>query len=129
MIAALLRLLTITTEASDPAPQHWAVIAEQADLLVAAAQREVAEPADLAVVHDARNVLDRALRHGRPNTHRGSTRDETVIACRSKKDCSRGHAVPDGARHIRSAYAVGVPPSPSSPSRSAVLRRAHRPDR
>ena len=61
MIAALLRLLTITTEASDPAPQHWAVIAEQADLLVAAAQREVAEPADLAVVHDARNVLDRAL--------------------------------------------------------------------
>lgn len=61
VVAALLRLLSITLEACTPTPEHRAVITEQADLLIAAAQREVAEPADLALVHDARNGLDRAL--------------------------------------------------------------------
>jgi uncharacterized membrane protein len=61
VVAALLRLLTATLEASGRAPEQWAVITEQADLLVSAAQREVAEPADLGLVHSQRAVLDAAL--------------------------------------------------------------------
>ena len=60
VVAALLRLLTATLEASAAADQS-AVVEEQADLLVAAAVREVAEPADLALVHAQRAVLDSAL--------------------------------------------------------------------
>ena len=61
VVAALLRLLTTTLEACSTTPQHWAAITEQADLLVAAAQREVAEPADLAFVYAAHDALDHAL--------------------------------------------------------------------
>jgi uncharacterized membrane protein len=70
VVAALLRLLTTTLEACSTTPQRWAAITEQADLLVAAAQREVAEPADLAFVHAARDGLDHALR-----TQTGEPRD------------------------------------------------------
>jgi uncharacterized membrane protein len=59
--AALLRLLTTALEASSPTAEHRAAITEQADLLVSAAQREIAEPADLALVHSERVALDHAL--------------------------------------------------------------------
>lgn len=59
--AALLRLLTTALEASGPTAEHRAAITEQADLLVSAAQREIAEPADLALVHSERAALDHAV--------------------------------------------------------------------
>jgi uncharacterized membrane protein len=61
VVAALLRLLTITLETSGLAPEHWAAVTEQADLLVSAAEREVAEQADLTLVHSGRTVLGHAL--------------------------------------------------------------------
>jgi len=70
VVVALLRLLTTTLEAASTTPQRWAAVTEQADLLVAAAQREVAEPADLVFVHAARDDLDHALR-----TRTGEPRD------------------------------------------------------
>ena len=60
VIQALLRLLTTVLAASTDA-ERWAAIETQADLLVAAAEREVAEPADLAVVYTAHDALDHAL--------------------------------------------------------------------
>ena len=59
--AALLRLLATALEASGPTDEHRAAITEQADLLVSAAQREIAEPADLALVHSEPAALDHAL--------------------------------------------------------------------
>ena len=61
VIVALLRLLTTALEASGPVHEHRTAVTEQADLLVSAAQREIAEPADLALVHSERAALDRAL--------------------------------------------------------------------
>jgi len=61
VVAALLRLLTATLEVCGRVPEQRAAIVEQADLLVSAARREVAEPADLALVHAQRAVLDTAL--------------------------------------------------------------------
>jgi uncharacterized membrane protein len=61
VIVALLRLLTTALEACGHAREHRAAITEQADLLVSAAQREIAEPADLALVHSERAALDHAL--------------------------------------------------------------------
>jgi uncharacterized membrane protein len=61
VVAALLRLLTTALEARGHAREHRAAITEQADLLVSAAQREIAEPADLALVHSERAALDHAL--------------------------------------------------------------------
>ena len=67
---ALLRLLTTALEARGHAREHRAAITEQADLLVSAAQRETAEPADLALVHSERAALDHAL-----ETHEAARRD------------------------------------------------------
>ena len=61
VMAALLRLLATALEASGPTAEHRVAITEQADLLVSAAQRETAEPADLALVHAERAALDQAL--------------------------------------------------------------------
>ena len=61
VIVALLRLLTTALEACGHAREHRAAITEQADLLVSAAQREIAEPADLALVHSEPAALDHAL--------------------------------------------------------------------
>jgi uncharacterized membrane protein len=61
VIAALLRLLATALEAIGQVPQHWEVVQEQANLLVSAAEREVAEPADLAIVHSGRAALEDAL--------------------------------------------------------------------
>ena len=70
VVAALLRLLTTALEARGHAREHRAAITEQADLLVSAAQRETAEPADLALVHSERAALDHAL-----ETHEAARRD------------------------------------------------------
>ena len=70
VIVALLRLLTTALEACGHAREHRAAITEQADLLVSAAQREIAEPADLALVHSERAALDNALA-----THEAERRD------------------------------------------------------
>ena len=60
VVAALLRLLTATVEAGGHAEEQRAVATEQADLLVAAAERAVAEPADLVLVRAERAALDPA---------------------------------------------------------------------
>src|SRR5689334_14528477 len=60
VVAALLRLLTATVEAGGHAEEQRAVVIEQADLLMAAAERAVAEPADLALVRSERAALDPA---------------------------------------------------------------------
>ena len=65
VVAALLRLLTTTLEASSESPGTWVAVTEQADLLVSAAEREVAEPADLALVHSGRAALEIVLRERR----------------------------------------------------------------
>ncbi len=65
VVAALLRLLTTTLEASGPTPEHRAAITEQADLLVSAAERETAERADLALVQSGRAALEEALEERR----------------------------------------------------------------
>jgi uncharacterized membrane protein len=70
VIVALLRLLTTALEACGHAREHRAAITEQADLLVSAARREIAEPADLALVHSERAALDHALA-----THEAERRD------------------------------------------------------
>ena len=73
VVAALLRLLTATVGAGGHADEQRAVVIEQADLLVAAAERAVAEPADLVLVRSARAALDLApppaATPGRPADH------------------------------------------------------------
>ena len=60
VIQALLRLLSTTLGATDD-PERWTAIDEQAQLLVADAERAVAQPADLAPVHTEADTLRRAL--------------------------------------------------------------------
>jgi uncharacterized membrane protein len=61
VVVALLRLLVVALGAGDAVPEHWTAIEEEANLLVTAAEREVAEPADLDLVHAERAALDHAL--------------------------------------------------------------------
>jgi hypothetical protein len=61
VIAALLRLLSTTLEATGQELEPWTALGEQADLLVSAAEREIAEPADPALVHSGRAALELAL--------------------------------------------------------------------
>lgn len=61
MVQALLRLLsTVATLALDE-PDIWTAIEGEAGLLLIAAEREVVEPADLAVVHAEAEELRRTL--------------------------------------------------------------------
>jgi uncharacterized membrane protein len=61
VIQALLRMLTtvLTTGAEDP--EVWTAVEREANLLVAAAEREAEEPADLAVVYTEAETLHVAL--------------------------------------------------------------------
>ena len=61
MIQALLRMLTtvLTTGAEDP--DVATAVQREANLLVTAAEREVQEPADLAVVYTEAETLRHAL--------------------------------------------------------------------
>jgi uncharacterized membrane protein len=60
VIQALLRLLTTVLTASADA-ERWSAIETQANLLVAAAEREVTEPDDLAVVYAEADILRQDL--------------------------------------------------------------------
>jgi uncharacterized membrane protein len=57
---ALLDMLSTTLTAT-ASPERWTAIEEQASLIVADAEREVVQPADLALVHAAADGLARAL--------------------------------------------------------------------
>ena len=60
VIQALLRLL-VTVLAACTEPDRWSAIEAEADLLVAAAERGVADHADLATVHVEADALRRDL--------------------------------------------------------------------
>jgi uncharacterized membrane protein len=64
VIQALLRLLSTTLATTDD-PQRWRTIDEQAKLLVADAEREVTQPADLILVHAEADKVYDALSQGR----------------------------------------------------------------
>jgi uncharacterized membrane protein len=72
----LLRLLTTVLTACATA-DRWAAIETEADLLVTAAEREVAEPADLAVVSAEAATLGRDLATRRAGTSYGAVTDAT----------------------------------------------------
>jgi uncharacterized membrane protein len=57
VVQALLRLLSTVLATSTDDPDRWAAIEGQADLLTAAAERAVVEPADLDVVHAEAHAL------------------------------------------------------------------------
>ena len=57
---ALLHMLATTLTATD-APERWTAIEDQARLIVADAEREVVQPADLDLVHNEADILARAL--------------------------------------------------------------------
>ena len=76
VIQALLRLLTTVLAASTDA-DRWAAIETQADLLVTAAEREVAEPDDLAVVHTEADTPRRDLARRRTGAPHGTATDAT----------------------------------------------------
>jgi uncharacterized membrane protein len=61
VVQALLRLLSTVLAASTDDPDRWSAIEGQADLLVAAADRAVVEPADLDVVHAEAHALREEL--------------------------------------------------------------------
>jgi uncharacterized membrane protein len=68
VIQALLRLLATALTATGVNPDRWAVIENQAQLLVADAERAVVQPADLAVVYAEAESLRTSL------AARGTTR-------------------------------------------------------
>jgi uncharacterized membrane protein len=61
VVCALLRLLTAALDATGTQPQRWDVIETEATLLIACADRETAEPADLTDVHADAAALHRAV--------------------------------------------------------------------
>jgi uncharacterized membrane protein len=61
IVHALLRFLSDTLTATGEDPQRWAAIEAEARLLVTDAQREVAQPADLNMVHIEAERLRHAL--------------------------------------------------------------------
>jgi uncharacterized membrane protein len=67
VVQALLRLLAATLAATDD-PERWTTIEEQAQLLVTDAERDVAQPADLAPVHVEADNLHRLLAARRADT-------------------------------------------------------------
>lgn len=72
VIAALLRLLSVCLTATGDDLERWAAIEAEAALLVADAERETAQPADLDLVHGAAQRLQSGLLERRaaatPNT-------------------------------------------------------------
>ena len=70
---ALLRLLT-TVLAATSAAERWDAIDAQAGFIVAAAERDVAEPADLAIVYAEADALHRELAARRAQASRHTNR-------------------------------------------------------
>jgi uncharacterized membrane protein len=61
VIHALLRLLLVALDATGEEPERWTAIETEARLLVADAERAVAQPPDLRIVHAEADRLRRAL--------------------------------------------------------------------
>jgi uncharacterized membrane protein len=61
VIAALLRLVAAVLEATGAEPDRWTAIENEADLLVAAAERTIVEPVDLQMVHRERAAVEQLL--------------------------------------------------------------------
>ena len=93
VVQALLRLLAICASLAVEDPRRWADIETEAHLLVAAAERAVAQPEDLDTVHvQAQNVArvlserrgaapdmkDEPTRRGPPVPHEGARRGSTT---------------------------------------------------
>ena len=51
VVATLVRLLTTTLGATGADPARWRAIEDQVELVITAAEKRIAEPADLAMVH------------------------------------------------------------------------------
>lgn len=75
VVQALLRLLAATVAATDD-PQRWTTIEEQAQLLVTDAERDVAQPADLAPIHLEADDLRRLLATRRADARESPTSPE-----------------------------------------------------
>ena len=75
---ALLRLLGSCAALSVASPDRWSAIERQAELVVAAAERTVAEPDDLAVVHAEADNLRQVLAARRAGTADAAARAEAV---------------------------------------------------
>jgi len=69
---ALVRLLTTVLTAT-PSAERWDAVEAQAGLIVAAAERDVAEPADLAIVYAEADALRRELAARRAQASRHTT--------------------------------------------------------
>jgi uncharacterized membrane protein len=61
VIHALLRLLSVALSTTGHTPDRWAAIQAEAELLIADAERDVAQPADLPIVHLEAERLRHAL--------------------------------------------------------------------
>jgi uncharacterized membrane protein len=61
VVQALLRLLSTVASTGAAAPELWVVLEREADLLISAAEREVLEPADLAVIYAEADTLRHVL--------------------------------------------------------------------
>jgi uncharacterized membrane protein len=66
---ALLRLLGNCAAVAGDDPERWAAIEEQARIVVADAEREVAQPADLAIAHAEAESVRQAVAQRRPGSH------------------------------------------------------------
>jgi uncharacterized membrane protein len=67
----LLRLLSTVLYACADDPDQWATLEDQAKLVLAAAEREVVEPTDLALVHAEADALSQSLAARRAGKLRG----------------------------------------------------------
>jgi uncharacterized membrane protein len=67
---ALLRLLGNCAAVVDDDPERHAAIEDQARIVIADAEREVAQPADLALVHAEAEVIRRMVAERRAASHR-----------------------------------------------------------
>jgi uncharacterized membrane protein len=70
VIQALLRLLSTVLYACGDDPQRCATLENQANLLIAAAEREAVEPADLDIVYAEADTLRQALAARQPSAPR-----------------------------------------------------------
>ncbi|HEY3261396.1 MAG TPA: DUF2254 domain-containing protein [Pseudonocardiaceae bacterium] len=93
VMQALLRLLGSCALLSIDDPDRWAAIERQAELIVTAAEREVAEPADLAVVHAEAAKLRRTLAARRAG-HAGLAGAGDVADAVGRADAARGTTPP-----------------------------------
>jgi len=73
---ALLRLLGNCAAVTDDDPERYAAIEEQARIVITDAEREVAQPADLALAHAEAEAVRRMVAERRAASHPPARRDE-----------------------------------------------------